>query len=168
MPSAIFSLRRYPLIFVVKTAQNRPRDDLASRWRAGPSGRPRGAVKTECGMRPRLARRAHPVNAPDTDGILPPHKGSAEHLPITQRVDGDIEGSNGTPVGGLLLQGWPGQLPVPTLQIRMEFCHPTSEGVRPREEGRRRLPRPSAALWGALGGFVLLDLHVLPEAPSIH
>jgi len=52
MSSAFFSLRRYPLIFVVKTAQNRPSDDLASRWRAGPSRRPRGALKTECAMRP--------------------------------------------------------------------------------------------------------------------
>jgi hypothetical protein len=52
MSSALFSLRRYPLIFVVKTAQNRPSDDLASRWRAGPSGRPRRALKIECAMRP--------------------------------------------------------------------------------------------------------------------
>jgi hypothetical protein len=37
MPSAFFSLRRYPLIFMMKTTQNRPSDDLDSRWRAGPS-----------------------------------------------------------------------------------------------------------------------------------
>jgi len=74
MSSAFFSLRGYPLILVVKTAQNRPSDDPASHRLAGPSRRPRGALKTECGMRPRLARRAHPVNAPDTGGILPPHR----------------------------------------------------------------------------------------------
>jgi len=51
MSSAFSSLRRYPLRFVMKTAQNRPSDDLASRWRAGPSRRPRGALKTECAMR---------------------------------------------------------------------------------------------------------------------
>lgn len=52
MSSAVFSLRRYPLIFVVKTAQNQPGDDLASRWRAGPSRRPRRSLQVQCTMRP--------------------------------------------------------------------------------------------------------------------
>jgi len=47
MSSAFFSLRRYPLLLVVTTAQNRPSDDLASRWRTGPSRRPGLALKTE-------------------------------------------------------------------------------------------------------------------------
>jgi hypothetical protein len=37
---------------------------------------------------------------------------AAEHLPITDRVNGDIEGSNGASVGALLPHGWPGQLTV--------------------------------------------------------
>jgi len=67
MSSALFSLRRYPLIFVVKTVQNRPSDDLASRWRAGPSRRPGRSLHVRCAMRrhtaeacprARLAQRA--------------------------------------------------------------------------------------------------------------
>ena len=49
-----------------------------------------------------------------------------EHLPITHRVDGDIEGSNETPVGALLPQGPPDRLTVSTLQIRMVYWHPTT------------------------------------------
>jgi hypothetical protein len=51
---------------------------------------------------------------------------AVEHLPITHRVDGDIEGSNETPVGALLPQGPPDRLTVSTLQIRMEYWHPTT------------------------------------------
>jgi len=35
-----------------------------------------------------------------------------QHISPRQRVDGDVEGSNGTAVGALLLQGWPRQLAV--------------------------------------------------------
>jgi hypothetical protein len=47
MSSAFFSLRRYPLIFVMKTAQNRPSDDLARLWRTGASWRLGGRLKTD-------------------------------------------------------------------------------------------------------------------------
>jgi len=56
------------------------------------------------------------------------HRESLERLPGTHRVDGDIEGSNETPVGALLPQGSPARLTVSTLQIRMRFRHPTGTG----------------------------------------
>ena len=40
---------------------------------------------------------------------------SANPLPITQMVEGDIQRSNGTSVGALLRQGWPRQLTASTL-----------------------------------------------------
>jgi hypothetical protein len=55
MSSAVSSLRRHPLIFVVETAQNRPSDDLGGRWWIRANGRSRGRLKTECAMRPGTA-----------------------------------------------------------------------------------------------------------------
>jgi hypothetical protein len=67
MPSAFFSLRRYPLIFVVKTAQNRPSDDLASRWRASQSQRSRRGLKAEGTVRPRACGTQKPSAGPVVD-----------------------------------------------------------------------------------------------------
>jgi hypothetical protein len=55
----------------------------------------------------------------------------------------------------------------------LAFCRGEilAEGVGENGQERKAgagLPRPSARLWGALGGFVLLDLHDLPEAPAVH
>ena len=52
MPSAFLSLRRYPLIFVVKTAHNWSSDEPSGLWRTGAGLRLGGCLKTDGAVRP--------------------------------------------------------------------------------------------------------------------